>query len=359
MAVTTQVVTEWSMPWSWGTSNLLKQACPDTCGNSTQCLSLALPDGADCCLHTIETAMKTHLSVGAEGKCDTFLNNGGLCQHEPSVTAEISIVEGGSATLRSGAGVTIPPVSYTAAACAEPCTFLVSPAPAADSATIVSALQKLNSSWAGMQIVGSPVDFGPEGMTFTEPVTVCLSIPASVTDFSLEKTKVFQVNATSGERIGSDAYGGVTHDEAKKLVCFPTVHFSRYVAVQYTAVGLEEVGASATPNRDLGIILGSIFGGLALMFMCLIVAYLMWRTADEKHTQELNESRFSRSSRRSRGSQSSRMSNGGVTGELGTLSPQAVVPFYNAGYAPSQFSQQPGFSPGSPQAMPYAGQSFY
>lgn len=155
--------------------------------------------------------------------------------------------DGGSVSTSNGTTVTVPPGALGSAR-----TITITPSPS-------------TSGPAGATVVGTPYVFGPEGLTFSSPVTVTLVydptlLPAgkSASDVTVFTAPLGSTTFTSLPTTPVDA----THVSA------PTTHFSVFVpavadgdaAVPDGAVG-EDASGDATSNEDAGVQDGGVSDG--------------------------------------------------------------------------------------------------
>ena len=264
-SIVTTVTTVTDHPLTWGTADLMVQACPGSCPESGDknrtgyCLDEDLnppPSKGDCCMKVMWDYGIKYLGLGPEAECEMFRNLGNDCIVEPPISQEIDVALGGEAKLRSGAGVTVPAGAISADQCASPCAVSVEVAKQASSNLILAAVKKDNVLWTKVRIRTQILDFGPDGLKFSTPVTACLKAAAEgITNVS--DIKVYQFNLTDGSTIGTPIVPD-SFNTASKLVCFKTSSFSSYGGLSYQELSENSVDAERPANNNVQYILGEL-----------------------------------------------------------------------------------------------------
>jgi len=266
-SVVTTVTTVTDHPMTWGTAELMVRACPGSCPESGDknrtgyCLDEELnppPSNGDCCMKVMWDFGTKYLGLGPETECEMFRNLGGGCLSEPPVSEEIDVAVGGAATLRSGAGVTIPAGAISADECASPCAVSVEVATPAATTLVLAAVKKANARWTKVKMRTQILDFGPDGLKFSSPVTACLKAAEGAGDVNTSDIKIYQFNLTDGSTIGSPKVPE-SYDKTKELICFKTSSFSSYGGLTYEEVSETASADTERPaNNNVQYILGKL-----------------------------------------------------------------------------------------------------
>jgi len=261
--VVTTVTTETAHPMTWGTADLMLQACPGSCPlsgekNRTGYCSdedqNPAPSVADCCMKIMWDYGTKYLGLGPSDECSQFRNLGESCLIDPPVAAEISSASGGAVKTRSGAGVDIPAGAIPSDQCSDPCVVSVAPVNPAVTAAAIKSLKKQEPLWSKLKTETVFLDLGPDGLKFSENVTVCLKAASNLTEENWNSVKIYQFNLTSGSIIG-DQFEPKSYDANKGLLCFMTTHFSSYGGIDYVEMDVDTSSASSSDDRT-AVILG-------------------------------------------------------------------------------------------------------